>query len=260
MLPSPGALSEDPHFPKVQWPPRELCSACHNELSGKVPLWDLGATLNFLKAHFSPSNIVIDSPAAGATARRGTQNPKLVMDTLKLETRNSVWGHEQAASAESPGAAAPDVPAEKPEASGPQELYTGLRMGGASPGQGSPEHEEGILQRDVQENAQGQHHVGKRDTEALLLPEVKHLQGPLELRRGRRSPKQLASILEGEPEALAVQGQGQWLEVLGGGVSHLDISLCVGLYSVSFMGLLAMYTYFRARMRAPKGHASYPTA
>ncbi|XP_034369049.1 sulfhydryl oxidase 1 isoform X2 [Arvicanthis niloticus] len=74
-----GALSEDPHFPKVQWPPRELCSACHNELNGQVPLWDLGATLNFLKAHFSPANIVIDSPAAGAAARRGTQNPQLLL-------------------------------------------------------------------------------------------------------------------------------------------------------------------------------------
>lgn len=261
MLPSPGALSEDPHFPKVQWPPRELCSACHNELSGQVPLWDLGATLSFLKTHFSPANIIIDSPAAGPAARRGTQNPeataKLVMDTLKLETRNSVLGHEQAASAESPGTL--DGPAEKPEANGPQGLYPGLRMGGASPGQGPPEHAE-ELQRDVQENAQGQQHLSRRDTEALLLPEVNHLQGPLELRRGRRSPKQLASIREGEPGALAVQGQGQWLEVLGGGVSLLDISLCGGLYSVSFMGLLALYTYFRARMRTPKGRASYPTA
>lgn len=71
-----GALSEDPQFPKVQWPPRELCSACHNEVNGQVPLWDLGATLNFLKAHFSPANIVIDPPAPGPAAQRGTQNPE----------------------------------------------------------------------------------------------------------------------------------------------------------------------------------------
>lgn len=102
--------------------------------------------------------------------------------------------------------------------------------------------------------------MSERDIEALLLPEVNHLQGSLELRRGGRSPKQLASILEGEPEALDRQGQGQWLQVLGGDFSHLDISLCVGLYSVSFMGLLAMYTYFRARMWILKGHASHPTA
>jgi len=32
------------------------------------------------------------------------------------------------------------------------------------------------------------------------------------------------------------------------------------LCSLSFMGLLAVYTYFRARMRALKGHAGHPTA
>lgn len=259
MLPSPGALSEDPHFPKVQWPPRELCSACHNELNGQVPVWDQGATFNFLKAHFSPANILIDSPAAGPAAQNPEANPKLVMHAVELETRNSVLGHEQAASAVSPAATASAVPAEKPEASGPQELNTGLRMSGALPGQGTPEHVE-ELQSDVQENAQGQQHLSKRDTETLLLPKVNHLQGSLELRRGGRSPKQLASILEGEPETLGAQGQGQWLQVLGGDFSHLDISLCVGLYSVSFMGLLAMYTYFQARMRTLKGHASHPTA
>ncbi|GAB1285565.1 Sulfhydryl oxidase 1 [Apodemus speciosus] len=256
-----GALSEDPHFPKVQWPPRELCSACHNELNGQVPLWDLGATLNFLKAHFSPANIVLDSPAPGPAARSGNPEatPNLVMDTFKLEMRNSVLGHEQAASAEPPGATALAVPAEKLKASGPQELDTGLRVGGGSPGPGPPEHTE-ELQRDMQENAQGQRHLSRRDTEAFLLPEVNHLQGPLELRRGGRSPKQLAGIPEREPEALALQTQGQWLRALGGGVSRLDVSLCVGLYSVSFMALLAMCAYFRARTRTPKGHAWHPTA
>ncbi|OBS64739.1 hypothetical protein A6R68_06720 [Neotoma lepida] len=255
-----GAPSDDPYFPKVQWPPRDLCFACHNELSGQQPVWDLDATFNFLKAHFSPENIIMDFPAAEPTTLRGPQNPEatpeLVMDALELETRNSVLGHEWAASTESPGATALDGPAENPEASGPQELYTGLRMSGAPPGQGPPEHME-ELQRDTQEHAQGQEHLSKRDTEALLLPEVNHLQGPLEI---RCSPKQLASIPEGEPGARAIQGRGPWLQVLGGGFSHLDISLCVGLYSVSFMGLLAMYTYFRARMRTLKGHTSHPIA
>ncbi|XP_051003579.1 sulfhydryl oxidase 1 [Acomys russatus] len=254
-----GALSEDPHFPKVQWPPRELCAACHNELNGQVPVWDQGATFNFLKAHFSPANILRDSPTAGPASQNPEANPELVIDAVELETRNSVLSHEQAASAESPGATALAVPPEKPEASGPQELNTGLSTSGAPPGQGTPGRVE-ELQRNVQENAQVQQHLSRRDTETLLPPEVNHLQGSLELRRGGRSPKQLASVLEGEPEALAGQGQGQWLQVLGGEFSHLDVSLCVGLYSVSFMGLLAMYTYFRARMRTLKGHASQPTA
>ncbi|XP_004853388.1 sulfhydryl oxidase 1 isoform X2 [Heterocephalus glaber] len=63
-----GAPSEDPQFPKIQWPPHELCSACHNELSGE-PVWDVGATLRFLKAHFSPGNIVLHSPSSGPAPR-----------------------------------------------------------------------------------------------------------------------------------------------------------------------------------------------
>ncbi|XP_074078270.1 sulfhydryl oxidase 1 [Macrotis lagotis] len=53
-----GAPSEDPYFPKIQWPPVELCKLCHNEVQGD-PVWNLGATLKFLKSHFSPRNIVI---------------------------------------------------------------------------------------------------------------------------------------------------------------------------------------------------------
>ncbi|XP_012871220.1 PREDICTED: sulfhydryl oxidase 1 isoform X1 [Dipodomys ordii] len=244
-----GAPSEDPQFPKIQWPPRELCSTCHNELNG-APVWDVDATLGFLKDHFSSRNIVLDSPTAGLAHQRGVQSftntPKLVMGAWKLPTRISALGLQQAGTAGSP----------RPEASGPQDLYPSLGMTRPVPGQGKAEHVR-ELQRDVAEQLQGQRHLSKRDTGALLLAEswaeVSHLQGPL----GGHGSKQLASRPGGEP---AVRGQGHWLRVLGGGFSHLDVSLCVGLYSLSFMGLLAVYTYFRARMRALKGHAGHPVA
>lgn len=106
--------------------------------------------------------------------------------------------------------------------------------------------------------------MSKRDTGAVLLAESwaeeNHLHGPSELRQGIHSSKQLASIPEREPEAQVVRVQGQWLQVLGRDFSHLDVSLCVGLYSLSFMGLLAMYTYFRARMKVLKGHAIHLAA
>lgn len=106
--------------------------------------------------------------------------------------------------------------------------------------------------------------MSRRDTGAVLLAEFlagRNLPGgPSELGRVGRSSQQLAGIPDREPEAGAGQGQGQWLQMLGGNFSHLDISLCVGLYSLSFMGLLAVYTYFRARIRALKGYASLPTA
>ncbi|KAL1774942.1 sulfhydryl oxidase 1 [Sigmodon hispidus] len=77
-----GTLSEDPHFPKVQWPPRELCLSCHNELSGQEPVWDLDATFQFLKAHFSPANIIMDAPAAESAPQRGPGKPEATPEPL----------------------------------------------------------------------------------------------------------------------------------------------------------------------------------
>ncbi|XP_051854803.1 sulfhydryl oxidase 1 [Antechinus flavipes] len=55
-----GTASEDPQFPKIQWPPRELCNPCHNEVQGD-PVWNLGAILKFFKNHFALRNIVVTS-------------------------------------------------------------------------------------------------------------------------------------------------------------------------------------------------------
>ncbi|XP_003259016.2 sulfhydryl oxidase 1 isoform X1 [Nomascus leucogenys] len=258
-----GAPSEDPQFPKVQWPPRELCSACHNERLD-VPVWDVEATLNFLKAHFSPSNVILDFPAAGSAARREAQNvaaaPELAMGALELESQNSTLYPGKPEMMKSSTNTTPDVPAERPEASRPPKLRPGL---GAAPGQEPPEHM-AELQRDEREQPRGQWHLSKRDTGAALLAESRaeknRLWGPSEVRRVGRSSKQLVDIPEGQLEARAGRGRGQWLQVLGGGFSYLDISLCMGLYSLSFMGLLAMYTYFRAKIRALKGHAGHPAA
>uniref|UniRef100_A0A5F8GCP6 Sulfhydryl oxidase n=1 Tax=Monodelphis domestica TaxID=13616 RepID=A0A5F8GCP6_MONDO len=54
-----GTASEDPRFPKIQWPPRDLCNPCHNEVEG-APVWNLGAILAFLKSHFSARNMVFN--------------------------------------------------------------------------------------------------------------------------------------------------------------------------------------------------------
>ncbi|XP_059840831.1 sulfhydryl oxidase 1 [Hypanus sabinus] len=51
-----GALSEDPKFPKIQWPPPDMCADCHNDHNGHHE-WILDAVLNFLNVHYSPDNI-----------------------------------------------------------------------------------------------------------------------------------------------------------------------------------------------------------
>ncbi|XP_019486376.1 PREDICTED: sulfhydryl oxidase 1 [Hipposideros armiger] len=262
-----GAPSEDPQFPKVQWPPRELCSACHNELRG-TPVWDLGNILSFFKTHFSRSNVVVDRPSRGPGPRRGAQRMAATRQP-ELETGNSTLGPDKAElmvgpETKSPGKIVLDAVAERLEDSILQEMQAGPSLTGAELDQGSLEHI-AELQRDQLEQPKGQRPLTKRDTGAAgflaeFLAEKSFPRGPSELRRVGRSSKQLVGVPEGEPEAGALQGRGQWLQVLEGDFSHLDISLCVVLYSLSFMGLLAVYTFFRARMRALKGHASHPAA
>ncbi|KAM7054873.1 sulfhydryl oxidase 1 isoform 1-T1 [Molossus nigricans] len=250
-----GAPSEDPQFPKVQWPPRELCSSCHNELRG-TPVWDLGNILSFFKTHFSRNNIIMDLPSAGLGPWRGAQR-MAATPKPELVARNSTLGPEEAEIMVGPGTMVLDVLAERLGARHPPEMQAGLGVARAELDQGAPEHI-AELQGDKVEQPSIE-----RDSGVGFLSELQpenFPSGPSELRRVGRSSKQLASVPDWEPEAGAMRGQGQWLQVLEGDFSHLDISLCVVLYSLSFMGLLAMYTYFRARMRVLKGHASHPTA
>ncbi|XP_004688198.1 PREDICTED: sulfhydryl oxidase 1 [Condylura cristata] len=258
-----GAPSEDPHFPKVQWPPRELCSACHNELQGQ-PVWDLDNTLSFFKTHFSWSNIVLDPPTAGLDHHQGA--PRMEAEpkpmTLVLMAGNSTLGPEEAELPVEPGSSIPDVRTESLGLRRPPEMHTDFPWTGAEPDRG-PLELVAELQRDELEPPKGQRHWMKRDTRAIVLAELEAEnlpRGPLELRGVGRRAKQLINIPDWAPEPGSMRGRGQWLQVLGGGFSQLDISLCIILYSLSFLGLLAMYTYFRAKMKALKGHSGHPTA
>ncbi|KAI1232190.1 hypothetical protein IHE44_0007255, partial [Lamprotornis superbus] len=52
-----GDLSEDPKFPKVQWPTPDICPACHEEIKG-LHSWNEDQVLQFLKSHYSSENIL----------------------------------------------------------------------------------------------------------------------------------------------------------------------------------------------------------
>uniref|UniRef100_A0A8C5UHL2 Sulfhydryl oxidase n=1 Tax=Malurus cyaneus samueli TaxID=2593467 RepID=A0A8C5UHL2_9PASS len=52
-----GDLTEDPKFPKVQWPTPDICPACHEEIKG-LHSWNEDQVLQFLKSHYSSENIL----------------------------------------------------------------------------------------------------------------------------------------------------------------------------------------------------------
>ncbi|XP_039668279.1 sulfhydryl oxidase 1 isoform X1 [Perca fluviatilis] len=55
-----GDLSEDPNFPKIQWPPPEMCPACHTVKENGEHKWSKEQVLPFLLSHFSSSSILTD--------------------------------------------------------------------------------------------------------------------------------------------------------------------------------------------------------
>ncbi|NWX21662.1 QSOX1 oxidase, partial [Aegotheles bennettii] len=78
-----GTDTEDPNFPKLQWPPPDMCPQCHKEEQG-VHAWDEAAVVAFLKVHFSPANIYMDYAEAdavptvreGLDTRLGSESPR----------------------------------------------------------------------------------------------------------------------------------------------------------------------------------------
>ncbi|XP_064189353.1 sulfhydryl oxidase 1 [Anguilla rostrata] len=55
-----GALSEDPSFPKVQWPPPDLCPRCHTVKENGEHSWNQEEVLRFLKEYFSSERLLQD--------------------------------------------------------------------------------------------------------------------------------------------------------------------------------------------------------
>ncbi|KAJ7418499.1 Sulfhydryl oxidase 2 [Willisornis vidua] len=53
-----GDLTEDPKFPKVQWPTPDICPACHEEIKG-LHSWNEEQVLQFLKSHYNSDNILL---------------------------------------------------------------------------------------------------------------------------------------------------------------------------------------------------------
>lgn len=249
-----GSPSEDPQFPKVQWPPRELCPACHNEIQGSMPVWDLTNTLSFLKAHFSPRNLVLGIPGID-THSGGLQWMAVPPSAMALSIENSTQEVKETVPPEilADWLEASDVLEMPAEASLPRtEPSRGAAhpsLPSTKPSQGAPEHLT-EPQEKPPETFEGLRRLSKRDTGAsrLMLEKfigVQRLWDP---------------IPPGDSKAGALQGHGQWQQLLGEEVSHVDVSLCVALYSVSFLGLLAMYIYLRVRIRALKGHTGHSLA
>ncbi|NWU96261.1 QSOX1 oxidase, partial [Upupa epops] len=239
-----GGDTEDPKFPKLQWPPPDLCPQCHKEERG-VHAWDEPAVLAFLKAHFSPNNVYLDYIEAdpilvaeeGVDDRLGTSGPP---EEREKEEENEAEGETRAPGR--PGSSEPRRPSIV-------RLNPKLREVGEDIVDLDSFSEQHFKNQALRAAASRRRRLSKRDT--IALPQDAGLG-----RERRWAPGVLGQ--EKEEEAGAVVQRSPWLRVLGLGFSRLDISLCVALYFLSSMCLLGMYTFFRLRTRARKGRSGFP--
>ncbi|NXO47012.1 QSOX1 oxidase, partial [Aramus guarauna] len=243
-----GGDTEDPKFPKLQWPPPDMCPQCHKEERG-VHAWDEPAVLAFLKAHFALANIYPDYSEAdpipmageGMVARSGTEIPREDREKEEEEEKET---EGEARAPERPGSPEPRRPSIV-------RMNPKLREVGEDIVDLDSFSEQHFKSQALRAAAGRRRRLSKRDT--IALPQDAGVG-----RDRRRAPGVL--VREEEEEAGESMRRSPWLRVLGLGFSRLDISLCIALYFLSSMCLLGMYTFFRLRTRARKGRSGFPVA
>ncbi|XP_008303585.1 sulfhydryl oxidase 1, partial [Stegastes partitus] len=312
-----GALSEDPQFPKIQWPSPEMCSACHMVKENGEHRWNREQVLPFLLSHFSSSSILTDyletesqvldkqrkkqaSQQLAVAAQRPVErrareavdstspppSPPPTAQEEEDEEEDEGPQDEAAPDEEDGGEAKPEpTPWSKPEAGrGRRQVHrkpsiVGMRMreqqedivdldsfvnqhyrAKALRLAASSRVKQRSLQRQQEQEPGPAFELGMELDGGLGMVGLQPLEADLELDVGRQrkrlQKRELsARYLDGEAE---LSHRGRWMSVLSIGFSKLDISLCVILYFMSSMCLLAMYLFFKNRLRLRRTKVALP--
>ncbi|XP_077188335.1 sulfhydryl oxidase 1 [Paroedura picta] len=274
-----GTESDDPRFPKMQWPPQILCWSCQLIINGRR-MWDERAVLRFFKSHFSRNNIYLDY----MTFERGRYGRDIEERDVKAEGNLEEGGEENRRGAEEEFEG-DTRRTEKPERGKEEKKPSGSDRSGAS----EPRKPSIIKMGKTAKARELEDDIVDLDSFSEQHYKSKALKAaPQASDRNRRSRRDTGLVpMEGEPfdydavwERLKHKGLGaqqimegevggeggtsrrrsQWFHLLGVGFSQLDVSLCILLYLISSMCLFGMYTFFRMRMRHRKGRPSFPLA
>ncbi|XP_028668251.1 sulfhydryl oxidase 1 [Erpetoichthys calabaricus] len=267
-----GAPSEDPKFPKIQFPPPDVCLACHSELNGEHT-WKTDKVLQFLKERFSADRILNDyleeesqilaKQKEKLAAQRQAESDRLAQENQKW-TQEPVVGLAVEGGKDEPEEEDPGIPQEQRDEAPMEEVDLG-RNHKPSIVKGSLRHretEDDIVDLDTfvdqhykskaLQAAARKRSLSKREerhkplqfqTEDLDLKDDMALHSRLK-KRGLSSKRVMVN------EELLINEH--WLSVFSVGFSRLDVSLCVLLYLLSTMCLLGMYMFFKLRLRMRK--------
>ncbi|XP_042319500.1 sulfhydryl oxidase 1 [Sceloporus undulatus] len=281
-----GTPSDDPKFPKIQWPPQDLCWSCQIVINGRR-MWDERAILKFLKAHFSRGNIYLDFIKREVEFNKPLVRQARDIEEKEYETERMLEGGKEE-NGRQDEFEEDKKRIEKPESGRVTRRRSGLERSGL-PELHKPsiikmstktkELEEDIVDLDtfseqhykskalkVAGQPGSRHRRSKREVGLIRMEENQQsfdADAALErLRHKSWGGQQFIGTMEEkvEKENGVALRRNQWFHILGVGFSQLDISLCIVLYFLSSMCLLGMYTFFRMRMRYRKGRSGFPVA
>eukprot|EP00062_Callorhinchus_milii_P010734 gi/632955954/ref/XP_007893719.1/ PREDICTED: sulfhydryl oxidase 1 [Callorhinchus milii] len=260
-----GALSEDPKFPKHQWPSPDLCPECHDE-DNEDHVWINDAVLKFLKKHYSMDNLDYSylEPEYELLKK---QVPKKRIDPEERgkgeQLRGGAEDVEEELKAEEKEGSDEEVNSNIPRDSATTRRLRKDTTQRRSIILGKHKHraqEEDIVDLD--------NFVGQQYKSSALRATVREETGLAEEHK-RRGQLHLQSVDDSEAiDYVAVQERvrkrdirgdyfegedepksRQWLLKFGTGFSSMDISLCILLYLLTSICLLGMYLYFKKRIR-----------
>lgn len=242
-----GELSEDPHFPKVQWPSPDLCASCHSLKPTGEHTWALKQVFDFLKNYYSAQHIshdyLSDEVPPPLTDRRKAREAVPEQEQEEGEEVQEEQAVEEAGGAPQDERAATEALPRKPS-------IVGLRL---------RQFRENIVDLDsfIIQHYKAKAPLRRRGMEDNVQPR------PQSMRRTKRNlAAQEADVLElemeAEPEPYAQSRSSNWMYVLSAGFSRLDVSLCVTLYLISTLCIVAMCLYFRIKRRQRRTKVALP--
>ncbi|XP_028260221.1 sulfhydryl oxidase 1 [Parambassis ranga] len=329
-----GALSEDPLFPKIQWPSPEMCPACHTVKDNGEHRWNMPQVLPFLMSHFSSSSILTDyldnetqvlekqrekhaNQQLALAQKPVERKAREALDVIQTSTTQPTVqeeeeeeeeegpqdeagaDEEEEGGEEAPAAAAPDeMQAFKAKPSEParwtkhtvegvrgqwqvhrKPSIVGMRMremredivdldsfvnqhykAKALRVAASSRVKRRTLQREKEQENGPMFGLGMELDAGVGMVGLQPMEADFELDVGQQRKQLQKRDLTGQyfgGEAELSQKK-RWMSVLSIGFSKLDISLCVILYFMSTMCLLAMYLFFKNRLRLRRAKTAFP--
>ncbi|XP_067270263.1 sulfhydryl oxidase 1 [Pseudorasbora parva] len=291
-----GDLSEDPHFPKIQWPSPELCPSCHGVKRTGDHNWNQEEVLTFLRDYFSSDRILTDYLQNDTQALIHQKN-RQVAAQMEKEARRGMERRAREVLDNHPAEDPQEEEEEEEEEEEPApeeqagETYPagleGMGVAGADttdnqtpwekPQQPQSQHKPRIVGLKLRERQEdivdldsfvSQHYKAKALRAAAMSGVVRRrsLQKKedaedLQFEGGWRVKRDLGSQEGNLGAGVGIEPyprpqSKRWMSLLSVGFSRLDVSLCILLYLLSTMCLVAMYLYFKLRIKLRRAKLS----